>query len=231
MAPRPDERADNGFGEEEPIRIPCLDAGDPDVRGHADDPDPIRRRSDDARGVRTVAVVVVSGCRSRHRCTRQTVSAVGAIDVLPEVWMPVVQSGVDIADQDRRAAACDGVRLWRLDLPHVPLKGGESVGVCCRRVRQVTRGWSGCVGTRSLVIVEPCCEGSRGRGAFDPVVLDNIRAEVAAIGASDRDTDLAVAVDQRAASLRDTGRRVGGYRRAAIEHDVVLHRAGLGGDG
>src|SRR5439155_869846 len=73
--------------------------------------------------------------------------------------------------------------------------------------------------------------GTRGRGAFDPVVLDNIRAEVAAIGASDRDTDLAVAVDQRAASLRDTGRRVGGYRRAAIEHDVVLHRAGLGGDG
>ena len=71
--------------------------------------------------------------------------ALGEVDVRCEVRVGVVQPGVDVADDDGRAAAGDRVGRGRVDLGHVPLQARQAVGTrggLGRRDRIATGGCS-----------------------------------------------------------------------------------------
>ena len=65
------------------------------------------------------------------------VDAVRHVDVLAQVRVIEVDSGIDVADEHGRASARDRVRLRRVDLPHVPLERRKRVRVGRGRVRKV----------------------------------------------------------------------------------------------
>src|SRR5207247_7241378 len=88
------------------------------------------------------------------------VGAVRGVVVGREVRVREVETGVDVTDDDRRASACDRVRLGDVDLAHVTLQWTELVGVCHRGARgdgRISR-----VRTIQLVLTEAARE-LRGR--------------------------------------------------------------------
>ena len=139
-----------------------------------------------------------------------------------------INAGVDIAYKYAWAAAGDRMRLRRMDLPHIPLERGEGIRVRCRGVAHWTCCWSTGIAGGTYVILNPGRErGGRGR-SVDPSVFEQIRAKGRAVGSHDGDANLRVLVDKRSARLRQAGRCICGNRRSAVQHDVVLHRAGTG---
>jgi hypothetical protein len=96
----PHERADHGLGEEEPGGVAGLDPGDAHVGCDADDSESVLGRCDSAGSVRPVAVVVHCGDLARHRDAADTVGARRVVYVGGEVRVRVVQTGIDVADQD-----------------------------------------------------------------------------------------------------------------------------------
>src|SRR5207247_5592520 len=154
VSPSPHEGADHRLGEEEPFRVASLDARDLDVGRHSDDAKAIRGCRDGAGGVGPVTMVILGSEPGNWRA-RHTVDAVGHVDVRLEIGMGEVDSCVDVSDQHGRTAPCDGMGLRGVDLPHVPLQCRERVSVTCWRVRYMTWRRTGCVGARTVVIVEP----------------------------------------------------------------------------
>src|SRR2546430_14953944 len=99
--------------------------------------------------------------------------------------MVEINSCIDVTDQDRRTSASNRMRLGRMNLPHVPLKTREAVGVGGRSVWQVARlRPRGIIGFGHVVLELGGEFGSRG-GAVAPAVFDGARSEACAIGICD----------------------------------------------
>ena len=196
VGPGPYKGANNGFREKEPAVIRTrFDRGDLDVWSYSNNPLAVGSRGDRSRSVRPMPISILRS-KPRHRRTRQAISAVGNIDVLAQVRMIEVNARIDVADQHGRAAARYRVRLRRVNLAHVPLKTREAVRVGRRSVRQVTRLRAGSIVSLRELVFDLCGEGRSRRGAFDPVVFDDVRSEADAIGLRDGDANLRVAVDE-----------------------------------
>src|SRR5207248_10797503 len=141
--------------------------------------------------------------------------------------MPVVESGVNIADQSSRTPTGDSVRFRRVDLAHVPLKTRQAVGIGRWSIGQVTRLRPGGIIGFGNVVLELGGECRSRGGAFDLAVFDDARSGGGASGLRDRNADLRVAEDERSTRFRNAGRGIARDRRGAVEDDVVLHWAGV----
>ena len=108
--------------------------------------------------------------------------------------MCVIEAGVDVADQHRSTAACDLVRLRRLDLAHVPLESRQVIAVAGRLVA-VAVTIAALVLDRGLEL-----EGQRVRigRSFDIDAFLGPAGELGIARSDDDDSDRVVARDDRA---------------------------------